>query len=787
MKQDISKERKQIFFAYQGPDGESYNNNVEAIRKGCSEYNKYQSKYYAKVWEEMKTDGMLIDKKILNEIDASEVFACDLSLLNDNVIFELGYAIAKCKRIKVFLNKDIKGSIEDYENFLFPNLGYTSFTNYDDIRKALNDHKDDNDKSDIKEDIRKSKSLSIIRDIFYLPNSNNTQAGVELDSFMLALNTDKYERVIIEDKREVEYQTLKYYIDRIATSQSLIIHMASLAQTGSREDNLKKSFWAGMGCALDRKVLLLAPAKFKTPLDYHDITIQYTDSEKCIESTRKWIEEYLRQSSEIEQYKNEEVKAKKEDSLDILTLALECVAENERSMLSSYFIEISPYNAASNNKSKIILKGRKGVGKTAIYYKLLEEFQSNNQNYIISLKPDSEELLENLSLSSMYSVKSSFFATVWRTVIYSKLIYSLYEKNNEKKNNGMMLNSEEEGIMKFVEDNKQYMNKNFYGIIQTISTFPKDQPNILEYLYDNYLKSAINIINNFFHDKKYSKLIIMADNLDKMWNEKTDLKLQSEMILSILEVDNKIKKELKNTDLSILSFIFLREDIYNFIFKNANEPDKLKTFTYSIDWAQYEDKLKELVEKRFQYVLKKQVNNIWDEYFSFGKKDPFVEIKRRIILRPRDILYFISKLFESASDNYHKKADIKDLKYATREYTAFLNGNLIAEIKAEFPQIADILEDLQHFQTQKYSKIKSIIKDHLYDDDKVDILITLLFEQGYLSAVSTRHYNFFTSHQEVKDYLKKRQKLSIFEKIKNLIKSDRVLVFINSTYSNRMY
>lgn len=769
------KERKQIFFAYQGPAENSYNNNVAAIRRGCEDYNKYQTKYYAKAWETMKSNGKFIDKEILKEIENSEIFACDLSFLNHNVVFELGYAIAKGKILKIFLNKDITGSRERYNDFIFPTLGYTHFSNSKDITAALNNHTDDDANTHLKEEIQKS-TANINSDIFYIPNVNNTQASIELDAYMQSLSDLK---VVIEDKTEIGYQSLKYYISRISSAQTLIIHMSANMEIGANEDNCKKSFWAGVSCGLGRHTVLLAPAKFKAPLDYYDITIEYSSPEECTKSIEAWITDNLRTTKSMT---IASTNRKEESSFDMIKVALECIAENEKETLSSYFVETGPYKAALNNAGKIILKGRKGSGKTAIYLKLLEVFKENDHNFVINLKPDSEELINNIDISQMYSTKITFFLSVWRTVIYSKLITEIHARIKQKEIDGILLSKEEEDIISFVQRNAEYMNKNFYGIINTMSNYPTDKPKMLEYLYSNYLNPLIDILVSYFKDKKYYKLIIMADNLDKTWNEQMDLSIQGEMILSILDVDNKIKKELKNEKLSILSFVFLREDIYDFIFKTANEPDKMRTFTYSIDWSLYAMRLKEVVEKRFEHVLNKKAMNIWSEYFDIkGKKDVFVEITKRIILRPRDILYFISKMLESASDRLHTKADKIDLEYASKEYTSFLNWNLIAEMKAEFPEIKVILPLLQQHNNNKYSKIRKIISQNLVDNTKVDDLITSLFDHKYLKAIDKNKHVYIT-HHELKAYIKTRNKTGFWGRIFGFMKADNVNLYINSTY-----
>ncbi len=50
-------------------------------------------------WRSLAVGGRVIIREICEAIDECELFLCDLTHLNHNVLFELGYAVAKDKRI----------------------------------------------------------------------------------------------------------------------------------------------------------------------------------------------------------------------------------------------------------------------------------------------------------------------------------------------------------------------------------------------------------------------------------------------------------------------------------------------------------------------------------------------------------------------------------------------------------------------------------------------------------------------------------------------------------------
>ena len=90
-----------------------------------------------KGWEELNNSGITLINPILEHINDAEVFLADLTCLNSNVLFELGYAIAKNKRILLFLDTSIEKSKTNFERFGLTTLGYIQYNNSHDINKGF--------------------------------------------------------------------------------------------------------------------------------------------------------------------------------------------------------------------------------------------------------------------------------------------------------------------------------------------------------------------------------------------------------------------------------------------------------------------------------------------------------------------------------------------------------------------------------------------------------------------------------------------------------------------------
>ncbi|MCK4393431.1 hypothetical protein KAX17_11050 [Candidatus Bipolaricaulota bacterium] len=87
-----------------------------------------------KPWVSFSQSGRIIMRNICEAIDKSQLFVCDLTDLNRNVLFELGYAVAQNKRIWVLLNEGIARATSDYRAFrAVTTITYTSYVNTHEI------------------------------------------------------------------------------------------------------------------------------------------------------------------------------------------------------------------------------------------------------------------------------------------------------------------------------------------------------------------------------------------------------------------------------------------------------------------------------------------------------------------------------------------------------------------------------------------------------------------------------------------------------------------------------
>ena len=83
-----------------------------------------------KSWEENDIAGRFLVQPILDKISSSQVLIADVSTLNFNVAFEIGYAIGKSKRVLLVKNTLVQSDFALFSKLgIFDTLGYETYRN----------------------------------------------------------------------------------------------------------------------------------------------------------------------------------------------------------------------------------------------------------------------------------------------------------------------------------------------------------------------------------------------------------------------------------------------------------------------------------------------------------------------------------------------------------------------------------------------------------------------------------------------------------------------------------
>ncbi len=89
-------------------------------------------------WETLNIGGKYIVTEICDMIDDADFFCADVTTINPNVMYEIGFAIARDKRVWLIRDDSYVDSKSEFNQLqLLTTIGYRSYTNVDQIVKAF--------------------------------------------------------------------------------------------------------------------------------------------------------------------------------------------------------------------------------------------------------------------------------------------------------------------------------------------------------------------------------------------------------------------------------------------------------------------------------------------------------------------------------------------------------------------------------------------------------------------------------------------------------------------------
>ena len=217
-------------------------------------------------WEDCRTGGKVIIQEICREIDNCDLFCADLTGLNPNVMFELGYAIAKDKRIWLVLDTTISESKAKFEQLrILTTVGYKKYCNSEDIEKGF--YKDrpfsDLNRTIYRDSIEPSLDPSMRSTLLYLKSRHDTDASRCLSKRIANVKI----RVIMNDPQESSVQSLTWYGTQVYSVEGVVCHFTGQDREGAKLYNARYALVAGMSYGMGKKLLMLEQKPSFVPVE----------------------------------------------------------------------------------------------------------------------------------------------------------------------------------------------------------------------------------------------------------------------------------------------------------------------------------------------------------------------------------------------------------------------------------------------------------------------------------------------------------------------------------------
>lgn len=654
-------------------------------------------------WKQLKVNGKFIINEVVEAIYKSDFFCADLTGLNDNVLFEIGYAIGINKPIWLIFDTTHTESVRRYREIdFFSTIGYSAYTKTNHVVENFYSDKPFEQNGAYDELTKNLSAFQENAQLLFLKNQVDTNYG---ESIVKSLKDNKF-TYILDDAAETKTQSLYWYFARLLNIPAVLAEFSTTARTGYEIQNSKCSLICGIALGLELEVLMVCEEPYNTPLDYKDILKKHKATWECKENANAFLEKIKKNYFNLAEKVSRLKKTKRERSVLQNINFGEFLAEHERDKLYEYYVETTASSNLIKHDYNIVV-GRKGSGKTATLFYLEDYLKNDPRNHICVIKPISFELegmLHILSTTPENFEKSYLIESAWKLIIYTEIARSIYEKLKSKP--FYVIDENENKFIEFVESNGEIFFKDFYERIE--GNLNKINEAIHKSDHENFKIKVSEIMHVQFLSeirdqiiKVYDKTIyVLIDNLDKSWKNELHIEYQSRWILGLLGLTTRIireftsaKRDKKNVDFHLT--IFLRSDIFHHLLRYAREPDKLG---YTKLKVEDKETLFRIVEERFVELSTDGLvyDDLWEKYLpsDIDGVDVKTYIYNNIIPRPRDILFFFTKIKEIAILRGHKRFEEEDVIDAYKEYSEWVFSSILVENAITIKQIEDFMYEL---------------------------------------------------------------------------------------------
>ena len=664
---------------------------------------------HATSWASLDVTGRPIIGTICEEIRKSDLLIADITNLNPNVLFELGFAASQPKRLWLIFNPKVAGAKVLFDRFqLLTTVGYSPYSNSREIEEHFYREEPYNRLNQtLLADLTQSATPNTRRDsILYIKPEVSTESVMKITRRVAGAPIQS----IIDDPKEIGVQPLEWYIENVKAAKAVICHFLSDDYDDVRISNAKNAFVAGLAYGFQKPLLMLAHKPYNSPIDYRDLLRVHEDAKQAEVFYQDWLGRILEAEKRVVEritLHNEAVAA--QGGLLELNIG-DPIAEYESEDLFEYFLPTSAYADALNGQYSIFV-GRKGAGKTATLMKVADELRSDPRNHICIIKPvdyELEGLLSILRQQMSHSEKGFLVESFWKALIYTELARSVYE-NILSKPDFLGRSKAEEELVAFVQSNEELILPEFSmrldslvnslaAINQGAQTSTALKTKVSESVHKVLLSRLRDLLLACL--ERTNAVALLVDNLDKNWTHRADIDLTSELLLGLLSVGPRIADDFKKSSLGkrrldVMMTIFIRSDVYAAILPHARESDKMPI--RKIEWGDPE-LLGRVIEKRIMTSDPSVVDSseVWKKYFVDQVNGiPTSEfLVSAVFPRPRDLIYLVRGSLQHAVNRGHTKIEERDILSGLDQYSTFAFASLMAEGAPQFRPLQDFMMHL---------------------------------------------------------------------------------------------
>jgi len=717
----------QTFFAYSSsPDLIS-----ETVERAVLNLREKSGITNVQSWRQLDIAGRFVADQVLNRINESAAFVGDITQLNFNVAYEIGFALAKGKKVVLTKHKGVRTDpplVKDVG--IFDTLGYTEYQNADELEAILRSL------TEAAPSIKNIHPLNQNAPVYLI------EARLRTDPVTRIVSRVKKARLFFRsfDPQESPRLPGSVAFEQVAQSFGVLLHLLPDRISDAAIHNIQAAFLGGLAEGFGKVLSILQDGEDPVPLDYRDLVTVFFDPSQIDEAIAEFAPRVMEAMQENQHYPPEEEKT----LLEKVSFGASA-AENEFRELQGYYLATDQFQRALRGEVRLVV-GRKGSGKTAIFVQVRDRVRHTKGNVVLDLRPDGYQLIKFKEMVLKFLGSGALEHTVtafWEYLLLLEVCHKLLQKDRiahmrearllqPYRRLAALYQSDEyitEGdFSERLSDLLQHITNDYQAKYGDQSSKALSQQEITHLLYRHDVNELRTQVIEYL--RLTDSLMLLFDNIDKGWPTQGLTATDVSIVRALLEATRKLERQLERRNVKVSTLVFLRNDVYELLV--AETPDRGKEGHVVLDWSD-PDLLREMIRRRLLYSYTDPLDSSLEQFWPricvshIKGEESFQYLIDRSLMRPRALIDLSNYCHGFAVNLKHAKIETSDIEKGLAAFSSDLVKDIGFEIRDVAPDAENVLYAfIDEPQTLPATDLRALLERGGIVQSKIDEIIRLL-------------------------------------------------------------
>lgn len=396
------------------------------------------------------------------------------------------------------------------------------------------------------------------------------------------------------------------------------------------------------------------------------------------------------------------------------------------SYLLDYFVTSDAFRRISN-RSKNLVVGRKGSGKSALLAKLEQVFSEEKDAFVVKISPKYNAIRTILNDNAIVGEfgQEIFFQHTWLRQIMLDVLCAVGDRAK-----GAFASGSLQFARSIAESQGRTSKDLVENIADVLGRIKVKAGNLGDFglQLEKELRNVAEVDALEHHllrlTEDGARVVILVDDLDLGWDNS---ETANNMLLGLLSATNYLAGRMQ----AVFPVIFLREDVYSILLGRTQHADKFRNVE-RLRWDK--ETLIEILEARINFNRKRA--GLLEARFAFGTVFPLTVgtsntdnwLIERTLSRPRELI----QLARYYTENVDGEAPSdRALKEAEPNYSSWKLDDLCSEYTNQYPGLVSVMS----YWKTKFFRRKYHLKREEIDNMLLDIATNLALNEGWFNEI----------------------------------------------------